>query len=262
MGEAKNESVMKGGWPAEVEVTSTTTELAFEWIVEPTRTVLEQLTQQVRPLLDQRKPNLSILEIGSGTSTLARDWWIYLREKRPDIVVHMTATDVSPVCIEQLLVRDEEYLSPEKESTESSLSYQVLNVIDANPELSNQFDIILDKSCLDTILFRTKLRQEKQVNVLVGSILNNVCSWLKKIDAEVHEDTVPTDDSKSSPSLYVLLTPRARFKPVRDYPGFYVSRLLLEESQLACLKDRFLKRVQNYLYVCYMKKSGEQQEVE
>jgi hypothetical protein len=39
-----------------------------------------------------------------------------------------------------------------------TLRYEVLNVAEPHPELARNFDVILDKGCLDTFLFRSRSR--------------------------------------------------------------------------------------------------------
>ena len=163
-----------------------------------------------------------ILEIGCGTSLLSDSLCKYWEHHVADETkkLHVVATDVSPVCIEQQLAlqKQQHVLRIEKEQNQNfnddvppttTLEYQVLNITEARPDLESQFDMILDKGCLDTCLFRSK-----NTETWIDVVLQNIHSWLK----------VPN-------GLYTIITPRSKIKHVRDYIGFHVTRTILNESQ-------------------------------
>jgi len=247
----------------------------------------EQQRQQPEPPPDPcRRACYSVLELGCGTSTLSRELFLYLLRRRrsgssppfspsqhprhPEtapIDVVVVATDVSPVCIERNRVRDAALLlgdeiifenetdgppppSSRSSSSSSSLRYKVLDVAAAGgvpAEYRDRFDLILDKGCLDTFLFRSKKRAGR-AEALSRTVLDNVRSMLKKRGGSVGErdnnanaaaaaattnnSEVGGDVANESPLLaaastsppppsrYVVVSPRRKFKAVRDYPGF------------------------------------------
>jgi SAM-dependent methyltransferase len=165
-----------------------------EWILQPSQPLLQRLSQCL-----EKRASCRILEIGCGTSTLGRELWKYMQANPPagedQPSVHLLATDVSEVCIRLNQERDAGLLD---QGEKSSLEYKVLNIAESHPELEGKFDLILDKCCLDTILFRSKDRGGE----LIRSVVDNIQSWL------------------SEDGVYVILSPRSKFKMVRDYAGF------------------------------------------
>jgi SAM-dependent methyltransferase len=218
-----------------VTITDDTDRCIKEWIVQPSdelfRLILGDLFTRCQDNSacdtaeydDSRKRCYRVLEIGCGTSllsdSLCKYWDHHVTEKTKELYV--VATDVSPVCIEQqialqkqqkqLLQREEskyECITDERLSR-TQLEYKVLNITESRPELASQFDMILDKGCLDTCLFRSK-NTESWIDI----VLHNIHSWLKSPDG-----------------LYTIITPRSKIKHVRDYVGFHVTRRILNESQ-------------------------------
>jgi Methyltransferase domain len=220
------------------------TESIKEWIVQPSdelfRLILRDLFSSNRGSGDgdgDEPPNhnaygtnsadnivtiYKILEIGCGTSLLSDSLCKYWDHHVADGAkkLHVIATDVSPVCIEQQIKLQEQrqLLQQEKRQNicldnefppKTKLEYQVLNITESRPELVSQFDMILDKGCLDTCLFRSKNTED-----WIDTVLHNIYSWLK----------VPN-------GLYTIITPRSKIKHVRDYIGFHVTRTILNESQ-------------------------------
>lgn len=169
---------------------------AKEWILQPSDALIEQ-AMGGRQLHDDSY----VLEIGCGTSCLARDLYCYYKG-----AIVVVATDVSAVCIKENHQRDRAIIAASQER----FSYQVLNVLEPNESLENKFDVILDKGCLDTFIFRSGHQERER---LVHSLLDNVHKWLK-------------DEGK-----YVVMTPRGKVKLLRDYKGFStVKRLSLYKS--------------------------------
>jgi hypothetical protein len=295
---------------------SSSKNLCKEWILQPSPALLQELAkriittsivvlkrcckgvvacqeQQTEPSNEKSGPIvIRILEIGSGTSCLARELCRYLNNNnitRLDddndsdkakwnnnnraVEFHVLATDVSHVCIEQNRQRDAQFLRT------SLLQYQVLNVVQGAAAAAveeefkaGMFDVILDKGCLDTFLFRSRTRgsgPKRDYSPLVRTVLDNVHTWLATgQDVVRHDDAENSDngivskrpephssdgehDSNESPhdtatlsssllplplsggGVYLILSPRSKLKCVRDYRGFAsVERHLLDVTQL------------------------------
>lgn len=157
-----------------------------EWILRPTLEVLEMLKSHCPPVTPLR-----ILEIGCGTSTLARDLREHVREDGR--AVHVLATDSSERCVSVNRMRDQ--------SVPGKLEYGVLNVL--NEAESGPWDVVIDKGCLDTFAFRGRRRGGNAAySDLLRRVLENVWRWMG-------EDGV-----------YLLISPRARVRAVRDFQGF------------------------------------------
>jgi cyclopropane fatty-acyl-phospholipid synthase-like methyltransferase len=192
---------------------------AQEWIVEPTIDLLEKLSEH----LPRHNRTIHILEIGCGISTLARDFWSYLLKKNID--ANVIATDISPVCIALNQQRDD------LTSTEHRFEYRTLNVAEQHPDLNESFDIILDKGCLDTFAFRSKQRGQNQpYALLIRTVLDNIHSWLQP------------------DGVYWVLTPRRKFRSVRDFRGFET----VHRVELTTIPRGELVSTQQhtYLHVC------------
>jgi SAM-dependent methyltransferase len=197
-----------------------------EWILQPSLELLDQLSDKV----PNDKSPIRILEIGCGTSTLARDLWEHVQTKHLDQSVHVCATDVSAVCIASNQLRDDEFLEQRKNG--STLEYMVLNVLEPNEDLQlNKFDMILDKGCVDTFLFRSRQRGENHVYTnLLHTVLDHLHTWM-----------TPSD------GMYLLISPRSRLRAVRDYGGFgSVQRQVLATAKAELVGDNDT----GYLYTC------------
>jgi SAM-dependent methyltransferase len=159
-----------------------------EWIVKPSSNLLNYLQRWILK-------NTTVLEIGCGTSHLSRYLFLCNRFTGTSFLV----TDVSPVCIDFNHKRDASLLS-------DSFQYQVLDALDPPLEERKQnFDVVMDKGCLDTFLYRSSHGEK-----LVLSLLDNIYQMLK-IDGQ-----------------YLIFTPRKKIRLVRDYNGFqFVDRLQL-----------------------------------
>jgi len=205
---------------------------SIEWISEPSEDVLECLRDYcfyASPQLKELR-NLSMLEIGCGTSSLAKDFWQYLVKNEGEKSLLMVGTDVSSECINSNIERDQELLSADGNS---GLQYRTLDVI--HPSEGDTFccDIILDKGCLDTFLFRSRNRggNKSSYNPIMRSLLDNVWKWL-------------SDDG-----VYMFISPRAKLKAVRDYSGFqFVQRQALPAVSHGNLVGK--TKSSGYVYVC------------
>ena len=192
---------------------STTTTRKKEWILQPSPALLEQLAEHI----PRNRPSLRILEIGCGSSSLARDLWLHLiktRRKKEDarLTIHVWATDVSHMCIQQNQERDADTLTTATVS--GSFEYGVLNVVEKHPELEGKFDVILDKGCLDTFMFRSKNRGgRKSYSPLLRGVLDNIHCWLCN-------GTATNGGDSKNVGIYLIISPRSKLKGARDYKGF------------------------------------------
>ena len=175
----------------------------------------------------------NIVEIGCGTSCLSRSLIQHLvngstiqnkntkNEMGENFNFKITATDVSSVCIEQNRTRDQTFINNIKPHT---LEYQVFDVIAGNSSTSgmsklqeNNVDMVLDKGCLDTFLFRggSYRKDEYSHHPLLTKLLHNIHHILKKDDC----------------SKYIVISPRSKIKALRDFKGFCkVDRIKLRTS--------------------------------
>lgn len=172
---------------------------AKEWIVKPSDALSALIEQALGGgLLFE---GAHVLEIGCGTSCLARDVYCYFKG-----AIGVIATDVSAICIRENQERDHTIIT----ASRGRFSYQVMNGLESNENLENRFDMILDKGCSDTFLFRSAIKERKR---MVGTLLNNVHKWLN-------------DGGK-----YIVMTPREKHNLLRDYKGFSsVKWHVLDES--------------------------------
>ncbi|KAG7347209.1 methyltransferase domain containing protein [Nitzschia inconspicua] len=216
-----------------------------EWISKPSDDVLQMIFEQCTVLQDKNgiptshTQALKILEIGCGTSSLVRDVKTFFEHKfqyqQHCRKVHACGTDVSAVCIDHLRKRDTDFLLKEN----GLLEYKVLNVVDGTPSRQN-WDLILDKGCLDTFLFRSRHRgPNSDHNNLIRQILDNIHRWLTPRTGQ-----------------YMFISPRAKVKAVRDYRGFsLVHRLELPASARSTLEGTKNSKEDHvhpgYLHVCY-----------
>jgi SAM-dependent methyltransferase len=188
-------------------------ESSKEWILKPSKALFDVIPLHGR-----------VLEIGCGTSHLSRDLYLFGNETCTSFV----ATDVSAVCIQSNQKRDETLLAASK----GKFSYQVLDVLEPDQKLVDSSNVILDKGCFDTFLFRSGHQVSKQ---LVKRLLDNIHRWLK-------------DGGK-----YIVLTPRSKLKLLRDYDGFSsVKRTVMDESNDVVLGDLDGSGGSDavYMYVC------------
>lgn len=177
----------------------------------------------IQPIREQQQQYVfRILEIGCGTSTLVRDLKIYIEERQQYLSKHQViacGTDVSQVCVDTCIQRDNDWII----KSNGTLQYKVLNVLNNNDNDDNDdeklhyydgdriynqqqtWDLIIDKGCLDTFLFRTRQRGERGVYPeSLRRVLHNIHTWMR-----------------SGPSSrYMLISPRSKLRPVRDFVGF------------------------------------------
>ena len=161
--------------------------------------------------MKNQSSSTEILEIGCGNSHLSKEFWLYIMKEQTKSFINtqfsLTATDVSSVCIQQMLHRD----TPIIQSSNGHFTYEKLNVLHKNTSIQLRYDMILDKGCLDTFLYRTQHKMQWEI---MSTLLDNIHSWLKPRNG-----------------LYIILSPRSKIKPVRDYVGFQsVERVELREN--------------------------------
>jgi 2-polyprenyl-3-methyl-5-hydroxy-6-metoxy-1,4-benzoquinol methylase len=236
-----------------------------EWIVQPSDTLFQCILPELITNdsicskcdndIDSNVYTYKVLEIGCGTSLLSDAMCKYWEHHvTADKKLHITATDVSLVCIEQqkkLQVEQSNYYS-----TQTILEYKVLNITESHPEFVSQYDMILDKGCLDTCLFRSK-----NTDSWIDIVLQNLHSWLKPPHG-----------------IYIIITPRSKIKHVRDYIGFDVTRTVLTAKQFCHgdLEPRSggggssttnhpnddMKEERQYMYICCQKSINDTTEFE
>jgi hypothetical protein len=218
-----------------------------EWISRPSDEVLQLIVEQYIQR-SNRNDNigqhnyestpLNVLEIGCGTSTLVRDvkehFGKQYRNQQICRNVHARGTDVSPICVHNLSQRDSHLILQNNNHNNNNgvLEYKVLNVVDKSTS-TRKWDLILDKGCLDTFLFRSRQRgPNSDYNDLIQRVLDNLHSWLKPRSG-----------------LYMFISPRTKIKAVRDYQGFAsVDRYTLPASSISTLEGT--KYDSGYLFVC------------
>lgn len=133
---------------------------ATEWIYAPSDELCDAI---LGPVLALRREKITVLEIGCGTSRLAMDLCDFFHRRHPDKSLTMLATDASSVCIEQQRARNKQ---------SDQCSYEVWNILEEKKDW--KFDMVLDKGCVDTLLFRAKKGEE-----LAGVALENIKQCLK-----------------------------------------------------------------------------------
>lgn len=224
-----------------------------EWISKPGEELFEMILEQVVMGTEDNEQCFSILEIGCGTSTLVRDLKEYIGKRNPMVNVIACGTDVSKVCIDANTKRDctqsiptisNDFINKDCSGTESpsrkSLWYEVLNVLDGKPSRKS-WDLVIDKGCLDTFLFRSRQRgsQNKIYPESLRTLLDNIHKWQRSPSKgesdNLHKNHVSTERS----SVYICITPRPKLKAVRDYAGFSsVRRYKLPEYYGATLESK------------------------
>lgn len=230
----------------------------LEWIV-PHSLVLDTILNLLPPSghsnqsqAPKKAPkNVHLLEIGCGVSQLSISLLHRLLLCRQgtyahDRIYNVVATDVSSVCIDRNRERDTVCVSSIRK-VGHSFSYEVLDVLsyDASSPHNQQYDMILDKGTLDTFLFRSKRTNKGSAThpPLLTPLLNNIHRWLRcGYDAK-----------------YLIITPRAKIKSIRDFNGFAsVRRIKLDTAKLSGSVVLVKGNSENskqcksevYLYVC------------
>jgi hypothetical protein len=167
----------------------------FHMIFDP---VVAQRWRQSKD--DGRKNRITtihVLEIGCGSSTLASDlcefWNRTFLAESPFLRLTIVATDASRVCIEQQRARN---------PYSDQCKYEVWNVLEAPQPAEQQqhwqyfFDVVLDKGCVDTILFRAKKGAE-----LAKLALANIKNCLRL-----------GSTSSTAVSRYCVITSRKKYR--------------------------------------------------
>jgi SAM-dependent methyltransferase len=197
-----------------------------EWILPPNEWLLEIIVSQLILIHQRDAPPSSyrVLEIGCGTSSLAYElveFWnqTATKNRSRQTILEVLATDVSALCIEQQKLQQgqrqkglgDEYKP--QQTLNSHLSYQTLDITQSHEELCGQFDMIVDKGCLDTLLFRSKKAKQ-----WVTRVLHNIRSWLRQTTRDGTE------------GVYCIITPRRKL--LKSIPslleGFHIQRIELQ----------------------------------
>jgi hypothetical protein len=181
-----------------------------EWLVHGSNDLLESIYRNCGSSEDGR---VRILEIGCGTSAMARDLWKYMEEAEHKKVpngrrILVRSTDVSRVCVDACYARDKNLpnvYGPGNLAVEGhGLEYGTLDVqVTPTLEDSGQWDIVMDKACMDTFLFRSKCRGEKKEYPLIVRVALETI-WMLI----------------TGTGVYILISPRPKLKAVRDFAGF------------------------------------------
>lgn len=228
-----------------------------EWILLPTQHIIEKVYDRLPVATTGSNSPIRILEIGCGTSTLSRLFYEYCRDQPNTPPVYVLATDVSQVCIQQLQERDADIVGRKEDG--GGLEYGVLNIAESlkfnDTEQQQQqqqqeasispssFDLILDKGCLDTFAFRSRQRGT-QKGILVNTVLSNVQSLLKD------------QNGSNDYGAYIIFSPRRKFRPVKEYPGFRVERTPLGVPKGEMMESNWKANTPNpnpelYMYTCF-----------
>jgi hypothetical protein len=137
--------------------------------------------------------------------------------------LHVIATDVSSVCITQQKERQQRMLlqqcnisDPDVSSSLSSstLEYDIFNITttDVPQQYQHQFDMVLDKGCFDTCIFRSNK--------------NTIDQWIPTVITNIVHCLIPQK------GIYAVITPRNKIKYLRDSNAFRsVTRTVLSSSQ-------------------------------
>ena len=194
-----------------------------EWLVHGTSDLLESI---YRNCGSSEVGRLRILEIGCGTSAMARELWKYIEHAESKVPnsrrVLVRSTDVSRVCVDSCFARDRNMSNvygPGDLAVEGcGLEYATLDVqVPPTFEASGQWEAVIDKACMDTFLFRSKSRGEKKNYPTV------VLMALETIWRLIADNGV-----------YILISPRRKLKPVRDFAGFSSVQRLEIRPEVKC----------------------------
>lgn len=218
-----------------------------EWVAQPNEILFEKLLQATNTSKDNDNNDASnlppprrILEVGCGNSTLSRDLYLYLRQKYSKHQFHVVATDVSDVCIQQMRHRDAACLRLQTTQSDTSdkegLEYCVWNITSPPPpRFMDYFDVVLDKGCLDTFLFRSRHRGPGRFE-LMETFLEQITACLKM--------------QENLTSRYLCISPRRKIKPLRD--GIFLQYIMppqaLPRDDGELVGDR--ERNTYYLHAC------------
>jgi hypothetical protein len=223
---------------------------------------------------------IKLLEIGCGTSTLVRDMKVHIENTYPRIIKKVIAcgTDVSQVCID---------VNRQRDNYTPDLSYEVLNCLEDDdndndndngeqqPSSSSSssfhhrgnWDLIIDKGCLDTFMFRSRQRGTNRIYPeSVRKLLDNIHGWLssssssKSTSSDGGGERIEEDEEEKEElrnirvGCYIFISPRSKVKAVRDYAGFSsVRRYPLPgnyRAELEGKKNNFNNKSNNTTDVC------------
>ncbi|VEU45147.1 unnamed protein product [Pseudo-nitzschia multistriata] len=242
---------------------------SLEWISKPGKELLAMISDQLEIEKNEddngcgdnddargRNKVVSMLEIGCGTSTLVRDVKSYVEERHSGISVVACGSDVSRVCIDTNRKRDCEsvdgdYSNKTPGKGESSIWYEVLNILEGEPSRRN-WDVIIDKGCLDTFLFRSRQRgaQNRVYPESLRLVLDKIHGWLAATTPVGGSCGGGLDSNRTNSSgtggksRFIFITPRSKIKAVRDYSGFSsVRRLPLPPMYRATLESKQCCRI-------------------
>mmetsp|Transcript_15640 Transcript_15640/g.19073 ORF Transcript_15640/g.19073 Transcript_15640/m.19073 type:complete len:275 (+) Transcript_15640:58-882(+) len=192
-----------------------------EWIINPSDDSLLQIIISLLDRISADQP-CSALEIGCGTSELSKQIYEAMGGNCNFIV-----TDVSPNCIEVNRERDKEFIG----KSNGSFDYKVLDAASSTDQSlkDTHFDVIIDKGCLDTFLFRSERRVQ---NSLLEIFLNRAHTWMTH--------------------YYLIVTPRPKIKILRDFQGFSNIERRVLSNNLADLEGEKNKekRKKVFLFIC------------
>jgi len=173
---------------------------------------------------EQQQPTLNVLEIGCGTSQFSKEIFTAIGKK-----AHFVVTDVSQVCIDSNRKRDAAFL----QESRGRFHYQVLDAVSCKDDDENDdddaslpingghFDVVLDKGCLDTFLFRSARNVHDS---LTTSLMNRIVSWLGD------------NDGNSNGKYYIVCSPRPKIKVLRDFQGWNKIERFVVDDELADLE--------------------------
>lgn len=175
---------------------------------------------------EMNQEELSLPEVNEEQGSVVNESTIQQNRRKIPKTIQFWATDVSYVCIEQNQLRDSDVVNVGSMNQQQSTSetfhidesnhsisffqYNVLDVTQDHSHLNNQFDLILDKGCFDTFLFRSKNRGGKGAGAeyadLIEIVLDNIQSWLKCGDHRISIDPFLHDDSTSDNNINTKVT--------------------------------------------------------
>ena len=203
----------------------------------------QQQQQQQQPTT-----TLNVLEIGCGTSQFSKEIFTALgkKKKNKNAHFHFVVTDVSQVCIDSNRKRDAVFL---QESC-GRFHYQVLDAVSCKSTRDNKdedenkdenkdedaslsiiknghFDVVLDKGCLDTFLFRSARNVHDS---LTTSLMNRIVSWLGNNDGNGN------DNGNGNEKYYIVCSPRPKIKALRDFQGWNKIERFIVNDELADLE--------------------------
>ena len=233
-----------------------------EWIARDTSYLLDLIAGLVVDDEEQeggchsarRTLAIRIIEIGCGTSTLSRSLLSHLRRRRGQLAAsstsspvsyHIVATDVSEVCIQNNRDRDGAFIGSLADDAVDTLRYETLDALSTSCtgdaklfSKGSLYDIVLDKGCLDTFLFRNS-RGNKSTDrhpPLLAALLFNVSKMLQQ------------------GGKYIVISPRRRIPSLAQFVGFKndITKLEVEARSVGDLEGNQGDNpsAKAYVFVC------------